>query len=151
MKQFIIIMIAAIGWMLSSCTHNNGNIGPWFGTWKLNAITIDGEIDNEYADNDNLVWKFQSTVIEMQEILPMHVTADHFGTWTQTSDRTVEMNFTYHDGLNPDGYPYYTPPASSHLPRGVFVMDILELTSSKMHLQYRANDGTIYTYYLKKW
>ena len=27
---------------LSSCTHNNGDIGPYFGTWKLLSINVDG-------------------------------------------------------------------------------------------------------------
>lgn len=137
--------------MCTGCTHNNGDIGPWFGTWKLNAITIDGDLDQAYAANSNMVWKFQSSVIEMQEIMPMHTTSDHFGTWRQTSDKTVEMSFIYHDSNNPDGGEYYTPPAASHLPRGTFVMDILQLSSGGMRLRYTSDNGTVYTYSLKKW
>lgn len=150
MKQQILwMMMVVFGCM--GCTHNNGDIGPWFGTWKLNAITINGDVDEAYAAQDNMVWKFQSSVVEMQEILPGHMTYDHFGTWHQLSDDVVEMKFIYKDDNNPVGSDYYSPPVSSHLPKGEFVMDILELASGKMRLRYTSDEGTVYTYSLKKW
>ena len=27
---------------LGSCTRNHGDIGPWFGTWHVESITVGG-------------------------------------------------------------------------------------------------------------
>ena len=31
------------------CTHNNGDIGPWFGQWKVERIDKDGMPDPDYC------------------------------------------------------------------------------------------------------
>ena len=33
---------------MSGCTHNNGDIGPWFGTWQVTGIDADGAPLAEY-------------------------------------------------------------------------------------------------------
>ena len=38
--HILIIMLSMAA--LSSCTHNNGDIGPYFGTWKMLSIEVDG-------------------------------------------------------------------------------------------------------------
>ena len=63
LSRIILIITALIS--LNACTHNNGDIGHLFGTWKLDAITINGEVDSVYAKADNVLWKFQSSVMSM--------------------------------------------------------------------------------------
>lgn len=147
--HIIITILALIG--LSSCTHNNGDIGPWFGTWKVAEITINGSPDSSYAGN--LFWSFQTSVIGMTEINPTLgvTTAESWGSWEQQGD-ILRLNFTNTDDANPEqGSSKYSPRPSSHLPVGVSELQILSLSSSAVSLRYIASDGSIYEYSLKKW
>lgn len=53
LSRIILIITALIS--LNACTHNNGDIGHLFGTWRLNTITINGDVDSVYAKADNRV------------------------------------------------------------------------------------------------
>ena len=33
---------------MSGCVQNNGHIGHWFGQWKVERVTIDGQDDADY-------------------------------------------------------------------------------------------------------
>ena len=64
MKRIIIYSLLTIFSLtfLPSC-QNNGDIGPWYGMWKLTSLTIDGEEDPAYEGN--VFWKFQTGVVQM--------------------------------------------------------------------------------------
>ncbi|MCM1518946.1 MAG: lipocalin-like domain-containing protein [Pseudoflavonifractor sp.] len=136
--------------MLGGCTHNNGDIGPWFGEWKLTSITVDGVPDTDY--DGNIFWAFQTTVIEMLSV-DDETTADYrqrWGTWAQ--DGTVlTLDFTHSDDRNPAGSDKYIPFPATGLPAGVSELDILSLSGSEIKLSYTADDGKVYGYLLKKW
>ena len=52
MRKALRIIAAVVMTAISgSCTHNNGDIGPWFGEWKLTSIEIDGSPDAAYKAN----------------------------------------------------------------------------------------------------
>ena len=34
--------------LAAGCTHNNGDIGSWFGTWNVERIEIDGVAQADY-------------------------------------------------------------------------------------------------------
>lgn len=61
MKRTIItLLIAILLPVIAGCTRNDGDIGTWFGSWKLERITIDGLIDEKYKGD--IFWQFQSSV-----------------------------------------------------------------------------------------
>lgn len=153
MKTIInVIMIWMAAVALAGCTHNNGDIGELFGTWKLEEITVDGDADTAYRDN--VVWKFQSSIIEMQEIYDgIHETANSFGTWSRQAD-VMKLDFTHTDNEHPEpGADNYSPLAVTRLPRAQVVdLDVLELSGSKMKLRYiDAAASTTIVYDFKKW
>lgn len=151
-----IINVVAL-WMmalaLAGCTHNNGDIGDLFGTWKLEKMMIGGEVDTDYGDN--VVWKFQSSIIEMQQVDDsLHETLNAYGTWSRPADGVLKLDFTHTDTANPDpGADKYSPLQSTRLPRAqVIDLDVLELNGSKMRLRYiDAAESTAIEYYFKKW
>lgn len=150
MKQIKeILLVALVGMALSACTHNDGNIGVYFGTWKVEEITIDGVADIDYRDN--LFFQFQSGVFCMRRVDEHHIAAVSWGTWEEVSDNVLRLSFVYSDDNNPEGSEKYSPLPESHLPKGVSDLDILQLTGSAMKLQYLAEDEIEYVYNLKKW
>lgn len=144
-KSWVLILL----FMLSGCTQNNGNIGPYFGLWKLSELTINGEADPAY--HDNIVWKFQSAAISMIRILDHHESSDCYGTWKETDPKTLQMEFIYHDDSDPKGTWKYAPLPETHLPTGIFSLEIIHLSSKRMQLKYQNPDGTVYGYKLEKW
>lgn len=139
--------------LMCGCTHNNGDIGDLFGTWKLENITIDGAADEAYGNN--IVWKFQSSIIEMQQVDDaLHESLNSYGTWSRPADGVMKLDFTHTDNSYPEpGAAHYSPLPATHLPKAqVIALDILELNGSKMKLRYiDADASTTIEYYFKKW
>lgn len=142
---FTIISISAI-----SCTRNNGNIGDYFGTWKLEQIFINNEKDTEY--NENIFWGFQSSVFMMKEVNDtLHTKSEHWGTWDEQNGKLI-LNFTHSDNNNPQGSFKYSPAKATYLPvNSISVLDIITLSGNEMKLQYTDSIGNIYKYNLTKW
>ena len=46
--SIITVLLVLIATVLPSCTQNDGNIGDWFGHWKLLSVTVNGEENEEY-------------------------------------------------------------------------------------------------------
>lgn len=134
---------------LMSCTRNNGDIGEYFGTWKLEKMTIDGAIDTEYEGN--MFWKFQSTVFCMQMVDEYHGYESRWGTWRESS-KTLILDFTHHDDKESAGATKYSPFEQSHLPsESVVNLTIISMSGSAMQLEYVDNSGRMVIYNLKKW
>ena len=136
------LTLALVAVALGGCTHNNGDIGPWFGAWRVESITIDGEPAPDYAP-PYLIWKFQSNVTLIQ--CPddaMHQSYDMYGTWEQNGDR-LSVNFDY------NSLPF--DESITRFPRKQ-TFEILKLGGSGIVLSY-VNDksGQRLTYTLKKW
>ncbi len=134
---------------LMSCTHNNGDIGEYFGTWKLTSIEVDGNVDQSYRGD--IFWQFQTTVFCMRQVLPHHDTDIRWGSWAEHDDRTLELNFSHHDDAHPAESDMYSPLPVTGLTPGINMLDIESLTSSRMALTYRDKSGMTYRYELKKW
>lgn len=139
-----ILLILAVAAM-SGCTHNNGDIGPWFGTWKLNEISVDGVVDTDYADN--VLWKFQTEIICMLRVEPRHTRTEAFGTWEQNGNSLI-LSFTYNDDK---GTTQYEPLPETGIPYGITELAIDRLTGSELQLTYHATDGSVYKYKFTKW
>ena len=78
MKPFSIFVILLTS-LLAACTHNDGDIGPLFGSWQLESIEVDGTVDSSYTGN--VFWGFQSSVIRMAVVNEHHEHVDYWGTW----------------------------------------------------------------------
>lgn len=141
-KKFIFLMTSVCLFCMTGCIHHNGNIGHWFGQWKLTQITVNEESDTTY--NGNIFWSFQSNIILMQG------QGTSRGTWEEDGDNLV-LTFTYSDDYNPQGSPAYSPLPATHLPAGVSTLRILKSPGTKMELQYVSPEGDKYQYSLSKW
>ena len=150
-----IIALLIIALSLNACTHNNGDIGDLFGTWKLESIAINGEIDENYAKSSNVIWKFQASVISMIRANDTtHDRLESWGTWNYANDETqLVLNFTHTDSYNPNpGSTKYSPLPELHMPKAsTFYVDIIKLNGKAMTLRYNATDGKEYIYQFKKW
>ncbi len=151
MKRYLYILLIAIVGSISSCTHNNGDIGDWFGTWILESIYIDnGEIPSGYQGN--IIFKFQSDIISICRVDDENHSSENFyGTWSHFDD-TLTLNFTYSDDRFPNpGTGMYAPPKETYIPAGITEMSVLKLSSSAIELLYESPSGRVILYNLKKW
>ena len=139
------------------CTRNNGDIGPWFGTWKLTEITIDGTADAGYKGN--IFWKFQNDVFEMVRVNTNSVDtyADtHYATWNEDNGY-IFVNFSNYDDNNPpaegaSGNGIYAPFLETHfIVGGVTQLKIESQSGSDAYFTFTSpEDGKTYGYRLKK-
>lgn len=107
------IFLLALTFGLSACMHNDGDIGPMFGTWKVTSITVDGEEDPAYQGN--VFFQFQSQVVRLVQSLPHNDMTEQFGSW-ECSDDDLTLDFHYY--VDPES-PVYSIPAVTRLEKGV--------------------------------
>ncbi len=132
-----------------ACTHNDGDIGPLFGYWRLDKMTVNDTPHNLY-DNTGVelyAFAFQSNVMYIQTMLP-HLDYDRaFGTWSLDGD-VMTWHFRWTDMNN---YANYTDPEALMLdPSGLTTLHVLRLTSSHLDVEYTDTDGKVIRYYLTK-
>lgn len=82
------LMNAAIALLLvivaTACTHNDGDIGPWFGLWRVERLTVDGKNDRDYTGN--LFFAFQNTTVEQKMVHEDHTVTKMFGEWSESGN-----------------------------------------------------------------
>lgn len=148
-----IILLISLAISFNACTHNNGDIGDLFGTWKLQSITIDGVIDTTYQDN--VLWKFQASVMSMIRANDKdHTRHEGWGSWEYANDETqIIVDFTHTDNDHPNmGSDKYSPLPETYIPKAsISILDIIELDNSKLTLRYISNKGIEYVYKFKRW
>lgn len=137
---------AASCFTLTGCMQHNGNIGDWFGTWKLESLTIDGSEDPTYEEN--LFFQFQTDIVRIVEV-SIHEPATRtecFGRWEE-NDRTLTLDFSY----TADGTTHFIPLPSTMLADDVNLLYIDSQTSKRMQWTLERTDppATI-VYTLKK-
>ena len=144
--RLVLLLIMQLG--LSGCTHNNGDIGPWFGAWSVDTIKVDGQPDNSYGHN--IFWSFQNEVIKISVQHPYGVTTDHFGSWLEEG-KTLQLNFTHSDAITPSYLETYSIPSGLYLPsRGIIDLNIESMNGSHIVLTYTPADGARVEYTLSK-
>lgn len=133
---YIIIALVAL-FSLGSCTHNNGDIGPWFGTWHVESITCDAEPVSLDAD---YFFQFQSTVCRVSQVGDHEQVVESFGIWDDNGEG-LAISFR-------DSTVFYID-----MP-GLEVNNIFALTeassSSAVLSKVTSSNGAKYTYRLKK-
>ena len=76
----IVVIMAAIAG--EGCTRNNGDIGPWFGTWGLTEATGDYSVPG--ADRSEFL-QFQSGTVCLRVVFNETTSYDAaFGNWSES-------------------------------------------------------------------
>lgn len=135
------IILALLLTVALGCTRNNGDIGPWFGTWRVTGISADGEPVRGYTGN--VILKFQSHVMESRAQYDHHSYSSYWCTWhEEEGELLLEINPEEEsEGYVPELLIPWTP---------VNRLRILSLTGSGARLSRLSDEGTLFTYDLKK-
>ncbi len=149
MKKAIRIFVAAImAIAASACTHNNGDIGPWYGLWKLESLEVDGSPAPDYDGNQ--FWAFQNDIVQIDEVIDDMLYIRHVATWRREGDILL-IDFTHYDSNAPSTDGNYAPPANLGLePDAVNALAIESLGGRRITLSHDTG-GKVYTYRLRKW
>lgn len=146
MKKLIYIFIAVL---FCGCTQNNGHIGPLFGTWSLESLTIGG-VDDPDFEPDRTFWEFQGDMVSITRTFPHYEKFNCYGTWTREGDR-LTLYFNHHDNDSGVGEPPYMAPDWLHFPAsGIFEFDVIKLTSSDMVVSRIDEEGRPVVFTLRK-
>ena len=132
---------------LSGCTHNNGDIGYWFGLWHLESIEVDGVPDA--GSDGNYYFLFQSQVFCIRWVDELqHEYIDSYAQWQESDDGTT-MTVNFIDNR-------FTPQVSSGHPANylstVTTFKVVTLNANEMVLTTTVPDtGATITYRLTLW
>lgn len=144
------VVVTAVA-SLGSCTQNNGDIGPWFGFWRMTSITIGAQPVEGYEPEGpgSLQWSFQGNVVFINTLGPHNSYRESVATWSATAT-CLTLDYTHGAGQGDDTY-LYTPPAilkiSTDRPTE---FTIVSLTSRDMTLRRTLDDGSVMECQLKK-
>ncbi|MCM1152333.1 MAG: hypothetical protein NC328_01600 [Muribaculum sp.] len=134
----IIIATAMTVFPLSSCTQVDGNIGPWFGTWVVDRIDVDGAQDTSYKGE--VLISFQGELFDTSEVDGPEL----YGKWSE-SDGLLHLDGSFNAGS------LKTWPAPLNFGTDMKVtLKILEEPGKKMKWSMLCADGKQRDYYLRK-
>lgn len=120
---------------LAGCTRNNGGEADFYGQWHLMSMEREGKDVAGY--DGNVYWSFQSSTIDMKEVLPHNAPRSNYGNY-RVIDETLYIDFSCPD---------FMPPAILGLPRQA-ELQIIELSGGRMTLAY-GSPATVYRF--KRW
>lgn len=142
MKKTIYILITLVAAMaMQSCTHNDGDIGRWFGTWHVESIEMDGTAIDSYDGYS--FFQFQSSVFELRLSNPLHDEQYTVGRW-QDNGESIDITF-------PDTQRVWNYIAGFDFgPSSVNRLLVESANGSDMVLSLATSDGHTYRYILKK-
>lgn len=133
-KNIILSAIVMMFAVLTSCTHNNGDIGDMFGLWKVSSIQAEGSEEN-LAPND-LFMAFQNNVVKVRWA---------YGRWERNGNN-LDLIFE----MEP-----YTPPTNSFMVKGTNHCIIEKLNGSDFvftnTVKNSEGEVTNYRYTLVHW
>lgn len=153
LRYFVIAWLVPVAVLLGSCTQHDGNIEEWFGSWHLESIYIDGELDREYAANQEqdvrqIMISFQSGVFQMAYIGSSQI----FGKWSYAGETLTLI-------ADPNSVGYINPaylnpfPTVMYFPANVYQLEITvtELNGRTMQWQHIDPAGRLITYNFRKY
>lgn len=132
---------------LSGCSHNNGDIGRWFGLWHVDSIEVDGVPDEAYDGNYYML--FQGEVFCIRWVDEQrHENLDSYAQWQEGDDGTT-MTIDFADNRFPPQIGSQLPPTYLSV---VTHFNVVMLTSTTMVLTTVYPDtGATITYRLTQW
>ena len=143
MKKTLYILSIVVLFALSACTRNHGDIGIWFGTWHVESIIKAGGIYQYIVPVDyegDYFFQFQNKVFRVSLVGDHEQIVESFGTWNDSESGKMVIDFP-----DPDVFYIQMPGLASHN-----TFTIVHSTSREVTLEKVTDDGTNYTYYLKK-
>ena len=134
MKKILYILLIFIA---AGCTHNNGDIGDWFGMWKLESV----KTGNDVVEVGDRFMSFQNQVVGLLSLDNETSVTTSYGLFEEKNDSlfftlrqgntSVYNRFDFvpvsqmNDNINGSNVIYYS-----------FEFEILRLTSNKLLLKY---------------
>lgn len=137
MKKLLYILPLLALCVMASCTRNHGDIGPWFGTWHVEAITLGGETIELL---DDCFFQFQSGVFRVSMVDDRQRLVESFGAWEETQGGKLIVSF-------PDVSVYYIQVPGLEAYND---FKIEELKNGHLTLSKVLTDGSPCTFILKK-
>ena len=131
---------------LCSCTHNNGDIGPLFGQWKITDIATTDAVTGTVTHNatSGAFLSFQNDVVTLTQVYDgQHQSALSYGQW-ELNGNSLTLYFDISDGVSLPGAMFY--------PRADFNIETLSGSELVMTLTGNLPEGAAQVCYtLKKW
>lgn len=133
--------------MATGC-DNNGNIGRWYGAWRLQSVTVDGrEYTGWQIEGACTSFAFQNNIVNIQRTDQYDDILDvAWGTWSEEGDR-LTMDFSHSNGVN--GSYLYKAPEWIGFDPGVTVLTVSG-SDDALTLTATHTNGTRWTYTLSK-
>lgn len=145
-------LLATIVFLASACTHNDGDIGNLFGTWRVDSFTIDG-VAQENDQISNTTFSFQNNIVAITLVKDAYLTYNtRYGTWSE-SDGYFTLNFTNTSDLHtsPVGNGVYGAPEWLDMVSDEpMVMQKYDTAKNAFTLVWHSPDGKILEYKLHK-
>lgn len=142
---YIFTALLAIAAMCS-CTHNNGDIGPLFGQWKITDIATTDAVTGTVTHNatSGAFLSFQNDVVTLTQVYDgQHQSALSYGQW-ELNGKSLTLYFDISDGVSLPGAMFY--------PRADFNIETLSGSELVMTLASNLPEGAAQVCYtLKKW
>lgn len=142
---YIFTALLAIAAMCS-CTHNNGDIGPLFGQWKITDIATTDAVTGTVTHNatSGAFLSFQNDVVTLTQVYDgQHQSALSYGKW-ELNGNSLTLYFDISDGVSLPGAMFY--------PRADFNIETLSGSELVMTLAGNLPEGAAQVCYtLKKW
>lgn len=127
---------------MGGCMQNDGNIGRWFGMWKVECIEHNDVALSDY--HGNVVLKFQSGVMESCSVYDHHV----LGRWV-ASCRYEPDALIVSAGNDPTGSAGFAPEMKLPWVDNIR-LQIIAAEDDRTTLRYEGDEQNVYVYYLKK-
>lgn len=149
-KYITYMIIAAAAALAAGCTHNDGDIGPLFGSWYLEEMTLDGRPVEQQSGVYSFM-QFQGAVVMCKLIDDRHsLLSYNVGSYVREGDALL-LDFTHSDNNTAPGEGQYSAPEWLLLtPNSENRMDITSINNKKMKLKHITPDGYLVEYSFKK-
>lgn len=143
LKLHIILAIVAL-MSLGSCSHNDGDIGYWFGLWHLDSIEINGTPVPDY--DGNTYFMFQGKVFCIRCVYETHHAYDESYAQWQESDDHQSATITFVDDR-------FAPTITPLVPlESITTFRVVTLNHKEMVIKHTHSEtGDTRTYYLTRW
>ncbi|MDE6396167.1 MAG: hypothetical protein K2K84_02730 [Muribaculaceae bacterium] len=111
--MMLFLMLALVG-----CRVNNGDIGPLYGTWNIESLTVDG-VEYEEWRSETHPWttvEFQNNICMIKQAFEPNDYLVRVCTWSwlggeDDENAVLRLDFNHSDDHNPPGTGIYAPPA----------------------------------------
>jgi hypothetical protein len=150
-KTLMLAVVAIVMCGVMSGCQNNGDIGPWYGSWLLTEMTVDGEPYTKPFEGDLFVyWSFQNGIVSVTRTDKFYNMDVTYGRWEAT-DTELLLNFDNTDDLDEDNSSRYGAPTYLLMdPNAVEHLQFVSNNWKTMVLSYVNAQGQKIIYTIKK-